>query len=192
MPMDVREIERTLRDIRKKSGYGSIAAYTDAITYLRLQLDIADAKEDIAFLYHMIADQHSFYGHPGEKEKTLQEIIDLFPEATNSWISASCFYMYEHSDPEKAVNFAKIGLQVAEDTKCLVIHACNNLCRAAKLKGDYELMERTIMRLLSYKRPADSLDCAYECDFLKGIPEGRVSELLVRRLRALCGEAGRK
>ena len=186
MSLDAREVHAVLKKIRKEGRLNPVDAHTSAIAYLKEQIPLADAEEDQAYLYHCIAEQHSLYRYVDEEEMVLVDIMGLFPKAPMTWISASGFYLNERSDVERAIELAKTAVQVAEEVGHFVVHANNTLCRAAKQAKNYALMEEAIMRLLNYKHSTGSMDSAYECDFLIGLPEAAISEILVRKLRALC------
>ncbi|MBE1162350.1 hypothetical protein [Dyella acidiphila] len=180
MSINYREVGRVLSEIRKNGRAGLATAHSSAIAYLQCQMEAADGSEDLSFLYHRMADQHSLYRHTDEQEKTWSQIMALFPQDPLSWIGASGFYMFENPDPAKAVALAETGLRVAQDVGHFVINAASHLCRVAKQQGNHALMEKTIAYLVAYKRPLKSMDAAYECDFLKGLPDGAINELLVQ------------
>lgn len=140
----------------------------------------------VFFLYHRIAEQHAFYGYMDEEEDTWAEVMRLFPDDPLSWTGASGFYLYSKPDPSRAIDLAKMGMQVAEKSGFFVIYSGGCLCRAARNAGDYVLMEATIMRILNHKPENKFKDSSYECDFLVGLPDGAVSEISVRKLKSMC------
>jgi hypothetical protein len=184
--IDVAEIGRFIRATRRDEKKSREAAYNELLDFLTQKIGSADSEADRSFLYHRIADQHSFYRHVDEEEETWRDVMRLFPNDPLSWTSASGFYLYTKLDPVRAVDLAMVGMKVAEDCGCFVVEAGNTLCRAARKAENYDLMEETIKRILNYKRNPKSSDSSYECDFLVGLPDGVVSEILVRKLTSMC------
>ena len=141
---------------------------------------------ELASIYGAIANEHAIFRYIEDEERVRLEITKRFPNDPLSWIHASSFYNYGRSNAALALAMAEKGSRVAESAGHFVVHAYQEQCRAAKELGDYDTMTKVIMRLLSYKPPPRSMDSAYECDFLIGLPENAVSEDLASRLRNLC------
>lgn len=186
MSMDVQEVHEHLRRTRKENKHDPIKAHSIAVSYLMQKLALAEADEDKIFIYHRIADQHAFYRHNEELEKTLADIVRLFPADPISWISASHYYTYVNPDSEKALKFAEYAVEIAQRAGRFVIYASSNLCRVARQFERYVLMEKTIEFMLAFRRPKGSPDSSYECDFLSGLPSGSVRAELISELHTLC------
>lgn len=186
MGLELRDIAATLKLYRSERKTDHNGAHQRAITYLEGQFSLADSEDDLSFLYQSIAGEHLLYGDVDRAKKTWEEILVRFPNDPLSWISASGFYLYEGSDPSHSLSLAESGCQIAEKVGRFVIHAHSTRCRAAKALNDYRSMNESIDFILSYKRPTKSMDSAYECDFLVGLPTGSVSDDKAEKLRALC------
>ena len=184
--IDVIEIARYVRMINGDKTKSKEVAYNEVITYLSEQLAFAESREDISFLHHRIAEQHAFYGYVDKEEGAWSEVMRLFPDDPLSWTGASGFYLCTKPDPSRAIDLAKMGMQVAEKCGRFVIYSGGALCRAARNAGDYGLMEAAIVRILNHKPGNKAMDSSYECDFLAGLPDGAVSEILIRKLRSMC------
>lgn len=186
MGLELRDISATLRLYRSEKKADPSGAHQKAIAYLESQFALAESDDDLSFLYQSIAGEHLLYGSVDRAKATWEEILTRFPSDPLSWISASGFYLYEGSDRLRSLSLAESGCQIAEKAGHFVIHAHNTRCRAAKALGDYRSMNESIDFILSYKRPIQSMDSAYECDFLVDLPMGSVSDDRADELRALC------
>lgn len=87
---------------------------------------------------------------------------------------------------QKALYLGEHAVKVAKASGKFIVHALNELCRTAKAAGDYHALTAAIESLLDQKIGASSMDSAFECDFLIGLPEGAVPENLIHRLHERC------
>ena len=180
------EIAKTLAIYCHERKVDAEGAHGKAIAFLRNQLAVADSEDALSFIYQTIANEHLIYGQVSDAKSAWSDVLARFPADPLSWIHASGFYLYEGSDHALPLSLAEKGCQVAEESGRFVIHAHNTKCRVAKAVGDYQSMTDSINSILSYKRPAQSMDSAYECDFLVDLPDGALNSDLVRRILELC------
>ena len=190
MNLDLRrDVYIPLRAIEQRNKNNREQGFRETMVLLGALLNQGLGHEDAEFVYSQLARVHYLYGRPDEAESVILASTKRFPDSPLTWIEASrhyWFYLGEHRDIHKALQLAEHAVEVARASGTFVVHALNELCRAAEAARNYRLLEASIKSLLAHSANERTIDSAFECDFLVGLPEGSIDRELAHRLRERC------
>jgi hypothetical protein len=112
---------------------------------------------------------------------SIKEGIALCPERVEAWLGLTEHYHYYDVDQELAAFYVEAALEKAEAENAFVRQVLGVRIRIALERGQFDVVNESLARLIAYRKPPHSVDVAYEDDFVSRIPVGAVDEDVLQR-----------
>lgn len=142
------------------------------------QEQVAVARSSLVNHYHFVEDYESALS-------LLHEQLREYPSDWLALIGLTSHFHYYQVDLTEAAAAVEAALAQATRQQSFVRQTLGDRMRIALLNADFGLATATLEQLIAYSPPADSIDVAYEGDFIKDIPHGMIDRFLVARYEAL-------
>jgi len=173
---DLLELDDRLRKLKSEG-------LVDCAEILRGELTAFSSKEWKLSIYSMLGIELQSQRRFEEAESVIRERISLAPEMPDPWISLAVhFFNYAH-DPKEALNAINVALERASTERNFFRQAHLERIRIALALKDYSTVEESLLELINYVPPSNSLDVQLETEFLARISKSTVSESLISAYR---------
>ncbi|MFK8067413.1 MAG: hypothetical protein AB8D52_04135 [Gammaproteobacteria bacterium] len=133
-------------DLEKKTD---ISLTPLSIKYLEEKLSNTDDQYEKVEFFRLLSMEYVRYGLNGKATEVYMLRCELFPEDPLSWIALAEHNIWYEENYIDAKVAAEIAIKKANANGKFIRHAYNNLARAAKGQKDYDLLEKTLKKLLT-------------------------------------------
>jgi hypothetical protein len=128
-----------------------------------------------------LVSHHYFTQNDGGALQILEEQFRENPHDLGVLIGLTEHFHYYSVDFARAASFAELALKEAFRQQSQVRQVLGIRVRIAIKNEDYDLVRDSITGILSYVPPAESIDVAFEGDFIADIPPGAIDASLIDR-----------
>lgn len=159
-----------------------------SIEYLEDLLKTTGACEDdydVFDLYGSLCMEYIKYKMYANALEILETRAKRYKDNPISWISLAEHLNFFEKNYSEAKRISLIAIQVAKQNGKFLRYAYNNLARAARNLGDYELLESSISEIIKIRTLPGRGDIDYEEDFITDLPDGVIDKELLAEYWAL-------
>lgn len=171
---------KTLRSMGRQYGDG----VPPSVEFLESKWATSDDEDEIAFFSALLEAEYCWYGLFEELERLHRKMVALFPQQPMVWISLASFLMTQNRALSEARRTVAIGLSRAKQSGQFIRHALNTQARIARALENYDLLAVTIGELVNHRPISGNEDIAYEDDFIRDLPDGKIAANLLELYRS--------
>ncbi len=175
----LRRLERGLPSFYRQKRFSDVH---EALQRLLIDANGVDQRVGVRAVltrhYHFVQDD----------DAALRAISDQIAEKPNdllSLIDLAEHFHYHQVDLQKAADAVERALAAAVKQGLLVRQVLGVRLRIALETANFDIVGDSLSRLVEYQPIGQSLDVAYESDFIERIPSGSIDVELIERYRAL-------
>ena len=155
------------------------------IIYLQSLILTTDDKDDRFDLAGLLCMEFTRYNMHSDATRTLENLAREFSDDPVAWIGLAEHLIFGEEDYDRALTVSRIAIECARNAGRFVRDAYQNLARAARGIGDYDLLEDTLVSLLRIRTLSRRGDVVPEDDFIKDLPEGAIDPKVLNRYSKL-------
>jgi hypothetical protein len=170
---------------RSRPSAYSEKRYADFESQLIDLIAVGENSNDKCCVLGALVDHYHFVKNDSRALEVLYECTKICPERVEGWLGLAEHFHYYEVDLDAAANNIEIALQKAVAERCLVRQVLGVRIRISLARKAYGLVNESLVKLLDYQPPPDSIDVALESDFISEIPTNAANNTVVQRYKAL-------